>query len=115
MSSQSTRKYRSGDNQGSGHLESKVNNLDARTKALETAMWNLQVQPGIASRRESIGHDLSDERSVATWENWTESSESGDTVRPEPRPSETSYNAIHQPSTSTAVAESPLKTFVLNI
>lgn len=106
MSSDSTRKSCSGDKRGNRHLRSKVDNLDAWTKALETAMWNLQVQPGLESRLESTEQKLGVDRSVATWDNWTESSESGDTVRPEPSPSGTSHDAIQQPSASTAVAES---------
>lgn len=69
MSSDSTRKSCSGDKQGNRHLRSKVDKLDAWTKALETAMWNLQVQPGPESRLESIEQKLGVDRSVVTWEN----------------------------------------------
>ncbi|KAF5556931.1 hypothetical protein FMEXI_985 [Fusarium mexicanum] len=76
-------------------------------QALETAMWTMQVQPSIDATCEPIENELGDERSVATWENWTESSESGDTAIDDSSPSGTNHDAIDKlpPSSQHSIAE----------
>ncbi|KAF5575517.1 uncharacterized protein FSUBG_13907 [Fusarium subglutinans] len=96
MSHRDTVKSHSGEKQVNGHLESKISNHNARIKALETAIWTMQVQPSIDAICEPTDDEPGDERSVATWENWTESSESGDTVIDDFSPSGTSYGAVNQ-------------------
>ncbi|KAF5989811.1 hypothetical protein FBULB1_577 [Fusarium bulbicola] len=107
MSNRNTGKPHIGEKQGNGHLESKVSNHNARIKALETVMWAMQVQPSIDAICEPTDDELGDERSVATWENWTESSECGDTVIDDSSPSGTSHDAVDQlsPSSQPSIVE----------
>ncbi|KAF5648652.1 hypothetical protein F52700_968 [Fusarium sp. NRRL 52700] len=67
----------------------------------------MQVQPSSDSSFEPIDDELGDGRSVATWENWTESSESGDKVITDSSASGTSHYAIdkYSPSLQRSVVE----------